>query len=195
MTAPKERARRCILWYVTSFCLTTIFEERQRFPSSKGFVAAIGGAAEPQVGDLAALGSAPVSKWYLSWIIEIERFATGNRYLLESIEDGELSWWENVGISYLEREVVLDHPEWRWTDRQHAFNDRWRMVCFKERDAYITLPTMPVFGDGFSVTLGTRTRFSLNDHRPVKTFPDWRKVTKTMMAEFYDECAAHTDSQ
>ena len=143
-----------------------------------------------QVGDLIVLGSAPITKWYLSWLIDIKVGASmfENQYLCESIETGELMWWHNICISFIERELVADQPQWRWTDRQFAFNDRWEKVCRKDCAAYIVLPTGPIFGDGFEVTLGTRTRHQFDDYRGTKTFDDWRKVTKTMMAEFYNEC-------
>jgi hypothetical protein len=149
-----------------------------------------------QPGDLIAMQSAPTSKWYLSWLVKEERREDGFRhYLLESIEDGALCWWTNVGMDFMDREVIKDHPSWRWTDRQYAFKDRWWSVCYKEKDAYITLPLYPEFGDDFAVTLGTRTRHGFDDHRPRKTFPDWRKLTKKQMAEFYDECVASKPSK
>lgn len=182
----RTRARREILWYVTQFCLTRVYGDDRTYPSLHGFVSSFGGKTA-QPGDLVAITSAPVSDWYLSWMRECDG---KDRYLLESVETGKLCWWSNVGIEYLERQSVADNPQWRWTDRQFAFDDRWKKVCYKEKDAYITLPVPPRFGDGWQVILGTRTRFGLDDYRPTRTFPDWRKVTKKTMGEFYDECVA-----
>ena len=189
----KSRARLEILNYITHFCLSRNYGDG----INRGGVSAFRGVwgDEPaKVGDLVALQSSPVSKWYLSWLVEIDKSQHDSRYLLESIEDGSLCWWENVGIEYFEREELVNHPNWRWTDKQFAFKDRWWRVCYKEKDAYIVLPLYPVFGEGFSVTIGTRTRFGFDDHQPMRTFDDWRKVTKKMMADCYDECAAEREA-
>jgi len=185
---PKNRARLEILNHIAQFCLSQDFGDRIRWGGPHAFHTTYD--ERVQIGDLIALQSAPTSKWYFSWLIEIEVWPGGSRYLLESIEDGTLCWWHNVGLYFLDRKVLADYPSWRWTDKQFAFKDRWWRVCFKDKDAYLTLPTFPIFGEDHRVTLGTRTRFGLDDHRPQKTFPDWRKVTKAMMAEFYDECEA-----
>lgn len=146
---------------------------------------------EPAVGSLVAIQSAPDSKWYLSWLNQIEEGGAfgSKRYLLESIEDGGLCWWENVGMLAYDAKTVAEHPEWRWTDAQHKFNQQWLSVCKTERDAYITLPVMVKF-DGDSVTLATRTRFGMDDYIPSKTFKNWRTVTKKQMLAFYDSAVA-----
>lgn len=150
---------------------------------------------EPAIGSLVAPQSARSSKWYLSWVHEViwhtdeqgrKRDAT---YVLESIEDEQLCNWSNVGMLEYDRSQVDSHPEWRWTDRQHEFNDKWCRSCYRDRDAYITLPTQASFGKDNSVTVGTRTRYGMDDHTPSRTFPDWRKVTKAQLLEFYDEAA------
>jgi hypothetical protein len=188
----RSRARLEILSYVTSFCLTHVWgdgKEKQTRGSLHGFRSGMF-EDKPVVGDLVVLQSAPVSKWYLSWLREIKEENGWTHYLLESIDDGQLGWWHNVSLDFFEREELATFASWRWTDRQFAFKDRWWRVCYREKDAYITLPVFPVFGEDNSVTLGTRTRHGFDDHRPTKTFPDWRKVTKAMMAEFYDEAVA-----
>jgi hypothetical protein len=194
----RERARLAILNYVTNFCLTKVFGEgdqgddrRRAYPATHGFRPTTFSDDEAQAGDLVALSSAPTSKWHLSWVRAVEDLGPhGSRYLLESIHDGSLCWWSNVSVAYLEREQVAAHPSWLWTDRQHAFADRWTRACRVKRNAYITLPVPPVFTDGFEVTLGTRTRFGFDDYRPTRTFPDWRKVKVADMLAFYDEAVA-----
>lgn len=190
-----NRSRLEILNHITQFCLSHKWDETRTSPGYHAFVSDISDKPA-QVGDLVAIKSAPVSKFYLGWLEEMDPGTASAfpRYLLRSIEDGTLCWWSNVGIDYMDREVLADYPNWRWTDRQYAFKDRWWHVCYRERDAYITLPMFPEFGEGFSVTLGTRTRFGLDSHRPTRTFDDWRKVTKAMMGQFYDECAADRKS-
>ena len=188
----RSRARLEILNYIITSCLTHVWGEPVgRRGSLHGFVSDIRDDEPPREGDLVAPQSAPTSKFYLSWLRKIEvRDGGWTHYLLESIEDGELCWWHNVGIDHLERDVVAEHPSWRWTDRQYAFKDRWWRVCYKEKDAHMTLPIYPEFGEDYSVTLGTRARYGFTDHAPRKTFPDWRKLTKAQMAAFYDECVA-----
>ena len=138
-----------------------------------------------KIGDLVSLNCAPVTKYYLSWVREIENNNGWPKYLLESIEDGELCWWSNVGLDYYDREKVVNNPSWRWDDEQFSFRERWNRVCFKKNDAYIVLPCEPFFeGDG-SVVLDVRIRFSIHEyHNPVK-FDKWAKVTMKMMDEYY----------
>jgi len=146
-----------------------------------------------QVGDLVSLQSAPVSKWYLSWLKEIDPNDGWPKYLLESIEDGALCWWGNVGLSYYDRERI-DNPIWHWDDAQYAFDDRWRKVC-RRNNAYIVLPIIPDFhGDG-SVTLDVRIRFGLSDFHNPKTFKNWKRVTMKMMDEYYKESFEKNESE
>lgn len=194
----KPKAQRAILWYLTQFCMSHVWgdgDQKRISGSLHGFRSDIGDP-QPEPGDLVILKSAPISKWNLGWLHKVETRENGWRhYLIESIEDGSMCWWTNVGIDFLERDLVAEHPEWRWTDRQFDFADRWTRVCRDKRDAYLTLPMPPRFGGGFSVTLGTRTRHGFDDHRPENTFHDWRKVTKATMLAFYDECVASRSTQ
>lgn len=144
----------------------------------------------PQIGDLIVLKSAPVSKFYLGWLVATDSKAGWPRYLVQSIDDGTQCWWHNVGIDHFNRKTLAENEHWRWSDKQYEFKDRWWKVCFKEKDAYLTVPLYPEFGPEFQVTLGTRKRHGMGDPALKKTFQDWRKVTKAMMAQFYDECAA-----
>jgi hypothetical protein len=194
----KTRARLEILNYVTNFCLTKIYDEGERkrsFGGIHGFRCRLSDD-QAQPGDLIALASAPTSKWHLSWLLEVDRSNPGwPRYLLESIHDGELMWWHNVGVHYLERDEVAAHPSWRWTDDHFAFFDRWWRACYKTRDAYIVLPVYPEFHPMGSVTLGTRVRFSLGDAPPAKTFPNWREVKVRDMLAYYDEAKSWHEAQ
>ena len=179
----RHRSYRAILWYVTQFCLAQRFGDKL-LGLTDGFTHA-GEDAPAMVGDLVVPTSTPISEWNISWLNEITNHRYGPTYLLESVETGKECNWSNIGIDFLDRDAVAKHPEWRWTDRQFRFNDRWKSVCFKDHDAYITLPLDASFGSGFEVTLGTRTRFGFDDYRPSETFPDWRKVTKKMMSDLY----------
>lgn len=178
----KNRARLMILSELMSFPTINNKDWRSDFGNDK-----------PQVGDLVSLTSAPPSKWYLSWFREYDQNNGWPKYLLESIEDGELCWWENVGLNFYDRERVANRPQWKWDDKQFEFNDRWHKVC-RKNDAYIVLGCQPVFHDDGSVTLDVRNRFQFSDYRNPRTFQDWKKVTMKQMDAYYKESAAEYET-
>lgn len=185
----RHRARQAIMHYVLAFCTTRAWPDRNS-PSLHGFTPEHGDC-RAQVGDLVLLESVRGwTKWNIGWLRAINPNDGWPLYVIESLEDGELCSWSNVGLAYLPREELAVHPSWQWNDRQHTFRDRWDRICYKSKDAYIVRPLPPVFGEGYAVTLGTRTAHALDDIRPTRSFPDWRKVTKAMMAQCYDECVA-----
>lgn len=145
-------------------------------------------SGEPPIpGDLVCLTSASPSEWYLSWYLELipQSDYYSNIHVLESIETGKVCNWRNVGFDILCRDVVKQYPEWRWTDKQYAFKDRWFRACYKKRAAFMTLPKSPIFHDGGGVTIGTRKRHGLGGEFNLK-FPNWKKVLVKDMLEFYD---------
>jgi hypothetical protein len=185
-----ERARTEIMHYVLSFCVANRMDDAEypRVWATEGFYSRR--AERPvQVGDLVLLASAPASKWQIGWLREIgEEGAGWPRYLIESLEDQSLCWWGNVDLRFFPRDKM--QAGWRWSDRQFAFKDRWFRACYKIRDAYIVRPLFPVFGEGYSVTLGTRTSHGFDDIQPKREFLDWRKVTIAQMLACYDDCVA-----
>lgn len=188
-TITRHQSFRQIMHHITSFGLTMSFDEgKHNLPGRVKFTPeSTRGSVRP--GDLVSLSSAPVSEWYLSWVVEFDYNGGNPRYLLDSIETGKLCWWHNVSVNYMDRKIVAENPQWRWSDRQWAFKNRWWKVCFKRCDAYLILPVFPTFGDdGLSVTIGTRPRYSMGDHYPTRRFLDYRKVTMKMMEDFYNEC-------
>lgn len=168
----------------------SILSELLAFPTISGKDWTSGtGRSNPAAGDLVSLCSAPDTKWCLSWCREVVVTENGwQKFLLESLEDGELCWWTNVGVNVYSRERVSERPTWQWDDRQFAFNDRWNRVCYKEHDAYIVLPTLPEFKDTGAVILGVRIRHQFSDFRYSQEFPNWKKVTMKIMGEFYVGC-------
>ena len=191
-----ERARLMILHYIMQFSLSHTFGD------GKSYGGLLSGAfhvdhsyREVRVGDLVALSSAPVSKFYLGWLVETRENQPGwPEFLLQSIDDGSQCWWSNVGVTYMNRETVKAHPEWRWDDQQHAFNDRWIKACYKKRDAYIYLPVQVVYS-GDQVTLSIRVRHGFRPERPTKTFEHWKKVKVADMLAFYDAAVAEIESK
>lgn len=191
--SPKLRARQLILSHIAQFSLMRSYG-RQIYGGSSDF--AFHGlcmdSSDVLPGDLVAIQSARPSKWYLGWLVSKQRPEgwSDDQFTIESIEDGELCNWSNIGLIYYDRSQISGHPEWRWSDKQHAFNDRWNRVCYGERDAYIYLPIQATFLDDDGVELSTRTRYGLDDTRPTRRFENWRKVTKAMMLAFYDDAVA-----
>jgi len=186
MAEAKNRSRILILSHLAQFSLQRRIGDQPY--SGLRDMAFHDGNTQP--GDLVSLQSAPASKWYLGWLVSRqwpEGYAC-EQYTVESIEDGELCNWHNVSLIYYNREQVRQHPEWRWTDAQHEFFDRWKNVCYKEKDAYMYLPVQPLF-DGDWVELSVRVRFGFSDTIIRKNWPNWRKVTKKMMGEFYDQAS------
>ena len=142
---------------------------------------------KPQVGDLVSMHSAAPSKWYLSWVREINLNNGWPKYLLESIDDESLCWWENIGLTVYDRQRLKERHSWQWTDKQFQLSDRWRRVR-KRRDEYIVVGVPPTFGENGAVTFDVRVRFSLGDYHNPRTFPNWKKVTIKMMDDYYVEC-------
>lgn len=209
------RAFRVIINYIISSATTNAFygDDDGKAKKYPGYVAFYpDGYLEDspdrraKVGDLVRLGSViRPNEWYLSWYMgetkhyyknEDGTIEDENRYestyLLKSIETGNLCNWSNVSLAYFDRKTLEDFPSWKWNDRQFEFNDKWMHICEVEKDAYLIRPLYAEFGEGYEVTLGTRQRWNhSNPYLPKKTFPDYRKVTKTIMADFYDECVAN----
>lgn len=161
----------------------SILGEIMQFPSINKWVSCYF-EFTPQVGDLVAMNCVSNTKFYMSWLREIDPNDGWPKYLLESIEDGELCWWSNVGISYYDREIVKNRPQWKWTNEQFDFSSRWNRVC-RKNDAYIVLPLQAVFTDNGGVTLDVRIRFGLDEYHNPATFENWKKVTMKMMDEYY----------
>lgn len=193
----KERSRILILSAIAQFSLSRTFGDQRTH----------GGLLEysfietraPSPGTLVALQAAPSSKWYLSWVVSCgwpENHAC-MEYALESIEDGEICNWSNVSVWAMPRTTTDGHPEWRWTDKQHEFNDRWTRLCHKDRNAHSYLPCRAKFyDDGKNVSVELRSRFNFDEtFHPNRWFDDWRKVTDAELLAFYDEAVAEQEAK
>ena len=193
MTDPKPqnpipsgmRAYRSMLWFILNFCTTN---DNQSYKSAghHGFTSCFG-ETQPQIGDLVIPTATPITQWTLSWLLDISdtRKTYTPDYLLQSVETGEICNWSNVGIKYFDRTVLRKHPEWTWSDRQFAFNDRWKKTCYKKHKANFYIPAMPKFGPEHQVTLGVLTKLSYHGRQKTRTFEDWRKVTINIMSETF----------
>ena len=183
MTETRQRAKLEILSWVTQFCLANSRYGKDK-PPFTGYTHSV------KAGDLVVLTmTRAANKWYLSWVVEVEKVKNGfDRYLLESIEDGALGWWHNVSFFvFQDREIP---QSWRWTDRQYKLRAQWFRACHKTRDAFITLPCEPVFTDDGGVIFSTRTRFSWDENNKEIKFQNWKKVKVRELLAFYDSVVA-----
>jgi len=164
----------------------SILSELLSFPTirEKDWTANFMGKHDVLKGDLISLNSAPDSKWYVSWVHEIKTKNGFKNYLLESIEDGSMCWWTNIGINVYSRKKVSERPTWRWSDKQFTLYDRWLKVC-KRNDAYIVLPKVPIFNKDNSVTLDVRIRFGWSEFQNPENFLNWKKLTMKEMSAYY----------
>ncbi len=178
--AAKKRSRLLILSWLAAFSLAHRHRSGDDWPPLRGH--AFRPNDHPPVGALVALTSARLpNEWYLAWVLE----ARDDKHLLESIETGRLCWWSNVGFLVYEG---TPRPEWRWTDRQHAFNNKW-MRCGRLDDGYMHCPLPVEFGDGWAATVGTRLRWGIDDEiRPKRTVADWRKAKVSDLRALHAEC-------
>lgn len=186
-----NRSRLEIINYVTVFCVQTYFGPGQscRNDPERSFHGGYVTDERPPIGALCRLLSAPTSKYYLAWLIEIkDEGGLGPNYLLKSIEDGSLCWWTNVAISWLPLKTSNNYGMWKWTDKQFEFYDRWLRAC-RKGDDFLTKPLLPTFNEDGSVTLGTREYMNGLDgkggYMPKKSFPNWKKVTFAEMLAFF----------
>ena len=185
----RNRARTLIMSDILSFYITRNWEPDKEYgktsPSLKGFVPTgfLSDDRPVQTGDLVILESAPPSKWSIGWLREIDEIAGyGHRYLIESLEDGELCWWSNVGLSFMPRGDIRER--YRWTDRQFDFQKRWNRTANKHGKTSMRVLDCEFKGD--EVTLRLRVRWANGDEEMAgyrRTFPDYRKVTIAIMAD------------
>ena len=186
-----NRARMQILNRMISFGIMVDYRMMYQTPTVKEYVFI---NDTPPIGALCSPTMVSDSKWYLSWLIEINpngRMGEGcHEYLLKSIEDGQLCWFYNCQIMHLPIEKSEQNPSWKWSDKQFEFADKWKRVG-KYRDEYITLTVQPMFNKDGSVILSTRERYSLSNYTPQRKFDNWKKVSRKEMIDFYDYAVAN----
>lgn len=197
-TPTYHHAHRLIIDHLLQFAMSRVYIEgdhKRHHPGSVGFFPATDNSITLKPGDLVLVTSAPASKWRLSWLVEQRQFPNGDwQYALASIEDREECWWSNIGIAYLERNELECHQNWRWNDEEYEFNAKWFEACRRE-DAYIYLPVPVRFVAGYQAEIGVRTRYSINDKRPVRTIADYRKATFKSLRALYIEMCEESKNQ
>lgn len=192
-------ARRMILSDVLQFYITSKWEDRNS-PAIRGFIPSGWASTEPvQPGDLIIMSAAPASKWAIGWLRMIEQGTDGRRYLIESLEDGEVCWWTNIGLSYMPRDDIKQ--QYRWSDRQFAFNKRW--VCLDREASPSIRVQMCQFDRGAAVaekgvTISIRQRWGSHESDAIppitRHFPNYRKVTIPMLKAALAEMTSEFES-
>lgn len=170
----KNLAKLEILNYITTRCIDK-FHKDSDFKIGqieKGNIFSGAMLETPPINSLCKLDFAPYSKYYLSWLRDTRKNNFNNtEYLLESIEDNEVCWWEGVTLYALPIETTNSHPEWQWTDEQFEFKKRW----FKSlKNQYTEKALLPEFNDK-KVVLKIREIFTQNIIHE-KEFEDWKKI-------------------
>jgi len=182
----KYRAKIEILNYIVNQCTNIYSDDGMRINLNHpehGFRSAILDMTKPPIGGLVKLSTAPYTKYYLGWLLEKKE---NGEYLIESIEDGGLCSWSNVGLYYLNPEMVEKHPEWRWNDKQFKIKDQWLNACYKTRDCHVLRPVLPTFDEDGSLTLSLRKIFK-DEIVAKKKFDNYKKVQVREMLQFYDD--------
>ncbi len=185
----KQRAKIEILNYIVNQC-TNIFSADGMQINLKhpehGFRTAILHPEKVKIGSLVRLSTAPITKYYLGWLLEKKN----GTYLIESIEDGSLCNWSNVGVYFLNPKMVELHPEWKWNDKQFEIYDKWFRACYKIRNCHNLRPIAPVFSlKDNSFTISLRVIFK-DKVVASKTFDNYKKVLVKDMLEFYDNAVS-----
>lgn len=150
----------------------------------------------PKVGDLVSLTSAPVTKFYVSWVVDTRKIKGSSEieYLLESIDDRSLCWWSNVGFNTYKKDNIL--PYWKWSDKQFSFNDRWKRVCHGWNNAFIIKPYDADFLDDGQVKLKCYQSYDrINPWSYERTFDNWKKTTMKMMDQFYKDAVIENNKK
>lgn len=179
-----NRAYQSLLNYLHTFCLNQLimYEAKPRpFNSFKneGFI--IG--EEPKEGDLVQLSAAPYSKWQLSWYHKYD--TEHDQHLLESIQDGSLCNWSNISLNVFTRETVNNNPQWRWTNKQFEFLDKWNKAL-KAEDAYIYPSNGISFSEDLSTaTISIRVRYGLSAKTAELALTNWNKITIKALRQNY----------
>ena len=196
-----NRARMLIMHDVLSFYITSDWEPNQEYgrktPAINGFTpTGYGSTRDPEPGDLAILKSAPATKWTIGWVREIAADPIGGkRYLMESLEDGSLCWWSNVGMDVMPKKNI--RARYRWSDKQFEFSARWMRQ--RKHAGPVRFQECQFDPEGHAVTLSITGYwdFSLPEGERViitRHFDDYRKVTVAMMRAAVAEMETELDN-
>lgn len=189
--------------YLLQFCLSRIqgmdnaaSDTPETFGTNTGFVS-IELACDREVlqaGDLLLISGHRKPAWRMAWLKQVRVGNRGTEYLVKSTQgEGEVTWLDNVSVSFFHRPTLEQHPEWRWNNEKHHFADRWMESVTQSRDTRLIAPVMPVFF-GDSVQLKARGRFGICDFKPSIMIHDFRSLTHESVLGCFDELCQQMDT-
>lgn len=177
-----RKAFRLIMGFIAQSCVSTRFQDGEPCGEKYSFIRAT--PENPvRIGDLVIMDALKGSEWHFSWVMNTleSNDNRGTVHTLRSVETGRENDFHWVALSYLDRAAIALFPEFRWTDRQIAFGERWRDVCSQEFDPHrIEASDVDFFEDG-RVVLGIRSVSRGNHFSQSITLKNWQKVTRREM--------------
>lgn len=173
-----NRSRMKVTEYVISIC-TKKYSDGKLLPEcgkQRGVTCNYLHNVEIPIGSLCLLDCAPFSKFYLSWYLGEK----DGEYYLQSIEDHSVARWVNAVIHPFPLEMTEGCPQFRYSDRQFSFQDRWENAVKKNN--YWLVPLYSIFNEeNEEVTLRLRRKFE--DEVFECTLPSWRKASNNDLKE------------
>lgn len=134
----------------------------------------------PPIGSLCRLFAAPHTKYYLSWFVKEE----DGYFYMQSIEDHSIAKWSNVGIQYIPLELTSQSLQFKYSDRQFRFQDRWHKIV--KNQSYWMVPMWSNFNNETGeVTLFIRWKF--DEEKIERKFPSWENLSYEDMKSFVEE--------
>lgn len=138
-----------------------------------------------QEDDLVIIAAANNTEYRLSWLKEQIVHPSGDReFLLQSAKTGNQCWRSNIGVYVMDRQIVADHKEWKWSNEQWEFKAKWAKIQ-KEQDEYIIRTYIEDIDDQY-VHVKTRTRFSIDDVKTSLRFL-WRVTDDAVLTEIHKQ--------
>lgn len=183
-----DKAYNKLVDYLLQFSMSRVRsgELDKPYPATHGGLEGFGYEFDDvQIDDLVLVSAMQVPDFRLSWVLQTRNAGGGNEYLLRSAKTGEEIWWSNVGLAVFHRATRIKHADWRWTNEQVNFSDRWFQAA-SDCDEYMVRPMMPEFGAGTDelVTIKTRARHNFTDYKAQRTFA-WKLVNDQDLRDYY----------
>ena len=140
-----------------------------------------------QSGDLVTPMTRVAGKFYLAWVLDIGTadICTGNKYLLQSIDNGKSAWWEDIAFNIFDRVELKKHPWWKWTDEQFEFKDKW--MDYGKKHGNPLNPSTPKFND-YEVVMQMWDELAFDDELYNLRFDDYREVDFDDYIEYCHGC-------
>lgn len=189
MSKKKEtynRSRMMINEFIVNLCAKHYCSDGRIMPDCSedkyGFMGSyLGGEEnEPPIGALCRLIAAPSTKYYLSWYLGKK----DGEFYMQSIEDHTVCRWSNVGVQYIPLKLTEGCPQFKYSDKQFKFHDRWEKIVREQN--YWMVPMWSEFNDETGeVTITIRWKFK--DTRIGRKFPSWETLTDEEMKVFTKE--------